>query len=198
MLSILTTEEQKKAKICLIAVFAVSVLRILFYVVTAIRGIGVFAVGSYFGIVMILVMYISIIKYLVDYYRKGKDVTIDSLLFRYAVSSLASLIRLRNGDIKVFVLTALTVFLVPYLIGIKKNDKKTKFLILAVWLLSFAVSVLFVINPVQNYLSSLGTATYNLDAINPVVEWTLFCILGVVWVKIQEKKSAQAVSDSQV
>ena len=173
------------------------IVRTIIYLFVAFKGIGTLEIKNYISIIINLVMYISLLKYSIDYFVKGKNVSLNGLIFRFGISSLATLLSLQSENKVIFMLTAVMVFIVPYVSASLSpngmNKKKviiTTGLVLVVLIVSIVLAVLYIKNPIENYLSYMGTTIYNLDAMNSAVQWTLFTILGVaraITIKNREK-----------
>ena len=100
------------------------------------------------------------------------------LIFKCGVSNLATLVALPSDDKLIFKLTALMLFLVPYVSDSEHARKKTVVLTSTIVLIcSVSVSVLYIMHPAANYFAEFGKAIYNLDALNPTVEWILIVFL---------------------
>ena len=110
------------------------------------------------------------------------------LIFKYGIANLATLVGLRNSDSPIFILTALMLFLVPY---VSDNDfaKKNRRALTAitVFLCSAAVSVLYIMHPAENYFSEFGQKIYDLDALNPTIEWVLIVFMLSSKKRLQKK-----------
>ena len=169
-----------KTKVLLPFLFvaAACVVRMLIYVYVGIAGIANFAFDNYIGIVVNLIFYFFILSDAYKYFIKGKNITLNSLIFKYGIANLATLIGLRNGNTTIFILTALMLFLVPYVSDNEFAKKNRRALTaITVLLCSAAVSVLYMMHPETNYFAEFGNIIYNLDALNPTVEWLLIIFL---------------------
>jgi len=159
-------------------------VRFVFYAIVAVKGIGTIALGNYLSLAINFLMYSSILTYMIDYFKKGKEVTIDSMIFRFGIASMASLIGLKNGNDTLFVLTAVMVFIVPGISFANGINKKTAISMIIVLGLSIACSVMYIVYPSESYLNALGDKFYYVDAINPTVEWIMFCVLTILRGKV--------------
>ena len=169
-----------KTKVLLPFLFvaAACVVRMLIYVYVGIAGIANFAFDNYIGIIVNLIFYIFILSDAHKHFIKWKKITLNSLIFKYGIANLATLIGLRNGNTTIFILTALMLFLVPYVSDNEYVKKKLRAPVaIAVLLCSIAVSVFYIMNPAPNYFAEFGQKIYNLDALNPTVEWLLIVFL---------------------
>ena len=169
-----------KPKVLLPFVFVavVCIVRLLIYLYVGIAGIENFAFDNYVGVLVNLVFYFFILSDAYKYFIKGNNITLNSLIFKYGIANLATLIGLRNGNTTIFILTALMLFLVPYVSDNEYVKKKLRAPVaIAVLLCSIAVSVFYIMNPSPNYFAEFGQKIYNLDALNPAVEWLLIVFL---------------------
>ena len=154
------------------------IVRLIIYGYVGIKGIENFIFANYIGIFINLIFYLSILSCAYKYFIKEKNITLNSLIFRYGISNLSTLIGLRNENNTIFILTALMLFLVPYVSDNVYAKKKTVLLsAIIVLLCSIVVSVLYIMQPHANYFTEFGSLIYNLDALNPVVEWILLIFL---------------------
>ena len=159
-------------------VAAVCIVRLLIYLYVGIAGIGNFAFDNYIGILFNLIFYVFILSDSYKYFIKGKNFTLNPLIFRYGVANLANLVGLRNGNSTIFMLTALMLFLAPYVSDNEYAKKKLRAPVaITVLLCSTAVSVLYIMHPATNYFAEFGNIIYYLDAVNPTVEWLLIVFL---------------------
>ena len=182
-----------KTKVLLPFLFvaAACVVRMLIYVYVGIAGIANFAFDNYIGIVVNLIFYFFILSDAYKYFIKGKNITLNSLIFKYGIANLATLIGLRNGNTTIFILTALMLFLVPYVSDNEYVKKKLRAPVaIAVLLCSIAVSVFYIMNPSPNYFAEFGQKIYNLDALNPTVEWIMIVFL-LAYKSLNSKKVEQ-------
>ena len=178
-----------KPKVLLPFVFVatICIIRLLIYVYVGIVGIENFVIKHYIGIIINLVFYFFILSDSYEFFIKGKNITLNPLIFKYGITSLATLIALRDDDSTIFMLTALMLFLVPY---VSDNEyiktKRRALTAIIVLLCSMAVSVLYMMHPETNYFAEFGKIIYNLDALNPTVEWML-----IVFLLSQKRKGEQ-------
>ena len=161
-----------------ILVAVACILRLIIYLYVGIAGIENFVTEHYIGIIINLVFYFFILSDSYEFFIKGKNITLNPLIFKYGITNLATLIGLRNGDSTVFILTALMLFLVPYVSDNEYVKKKKRALTaILVLLCSMAISVLYMMHPETNYFAEFGRIIYNLDALNPTIEWFLIVFL---------------------
>ena len=153
-------------------------LRLIIYAYVGIEGIANFAWDNYIGILVNMAFYIFILSDAYKFFIKGRNISLNPLIFKYGIANLATLVGLRNNDSPIFILTALMLFLVPY---VSDNDfaKKNRRALTAitVFLCSAAVSVLYIMHPAENYFSEFGQKIYDLDALNPTIEWVLIVFM---------------------
>lgn len=168
----------KKDFILFIFVAGAAVVRLALYGYVGIKGLASFSMDTYAGIFINLGLYAFILLYAHKYFMQGKYTSLSPLIFKYGISDLATLLALRNGDERIFMLTATMVFLVPYVSDSPHASKKTLYLASAAVLgLSASVSALYIMRPAANYMATFGQAIYNLDALNPTIEWILIMAL---------------------
>ena len=161
-----------------ILVATACILRLMIYAYVGIEGIANFAWDNYIGILVNMAFYIFILSDAYKFFIKGKNITLNPLIFKYGIANLATLIGLRNGDNAVFTLTALMLFLVPYVSDNEFAKKNRRALTaITVFLCSAAVSVLYMMHPSANYFAEFGQKIYNLDALNPTIEWLLIVFM---------------------
>ena len=154
------------------------ILRLIIYIYVAIAGIENFTFENYIGIFLNLVLYLFILLYAHKYFVKGNYISLAPLIFKCGISNLATLVALPSDKKIIFNLTALMLFLVPYVSDNEYANKKTVALTsIIVWLCSVAVSVLYIMHPSPNYFTGFGNLIYNLDALNPTIEWNLIIFL---------------------
>jgi len=187
-MSELTQKRQNLNKILMLFVGAIVLARIVLYVIVIVKGIGSFGVGDYMATIINFVMYISILKYTYDYFIKGKDVSLSGLIFKFGIARLATLLGLVTDTKMIFNITAILVFLVPYLSSNLKTKKVNVILLVLIFVLCIVLSYLYITNPVNNQIHSLGTVLYNLDSFNPAIQWLLFTILFFVRGLIESNK----------
>ena len=169
-----------KPKVLLPFIFVagVCIVRLLIYLYVGIEGIANFAWDNYIGILVNMIFYIFILSDAYKFYIKGKNITLNPLIFKYGIANLATLVGLRNGDSTIFTLTALMLFLVPYVSDSEFAKKNIRALTaITVLLCSAAVSVLYILHPSANYFAEFGQKIYNLDALNPTIEWLLIIFM---------------------
>ena len=153
-------------------------VRLLIYVYVAIAGIQDFVFENYFGIFLNLALYLFILHYAYKYFVKEVHISLSPLIFKCGISNLATLVALPSDNKIIFKLTALMLFLVPYVSDSEHANKKTVALTsIIVLLCSIAVSVLYIMHPAPNYFAEFGKLIYNLDALNPTIEWILILVL---------------------
>ena len=162
-------------------VAAVCIVRVIIYVYVGAKGIGNFVLKNYTGIFINLLFYLSFLSDAYKYFIKGTDTTLNSFVFKYGIANLGTLIGLRNGNDIIFILTALMLFLVPYVSDSAHAKKKivatAAIIVLAC---SITVSILYIMYPLTNYFAEFGNVIYNLDALNPTVEWILIFLLLLI------------------
>ena len=178
-----------KPKVLLPFIFVagVCIVRLLIYLYVGIEGIANFAWDNYIGILVNLVFYFFILSDAYKYFIKDKCISLNPLIFKYGIANLATLIGLRNSNGPIFILTALMLFLVPYVsdtVYAKKNRRALT--AITVFLCSAAVSVMYIMHPSTNYFAEFGNVIYNLDALNPTVEWLL-----IVFILSSKKRKSQ-------
>ena len=167
-----------KALLPFLFVAGVCVVRLLIYAYVGIKDIGNFAFENYMGIFLNLVLYVFFLFYAFKYFIKENYITLNPLIFKCGISNLATLVALPSDNKLIFKLTALMLFLVPYVSDSEHAKKKTVALTsIIVLLCSVAVSVLYILHPAANYFAEFGKLIYNLDALNPTVEWILIVFL---------------------
>ena len=170
------------------------ILRLIVYVYVGIAGIENFVLEHYIGILVNLVFYFFILSDAYEYFIKGKNIKMSPLIFKYGITNLATLIGLRNDDSNIFTLTALMLFLVPYVSDSVHTKRKTVALTaILVLLCSMAVSVLYIMHPETNYFAEFGRMIYNLDALNPTIEWLLIIFI-IACKRINYEKENASVS----
>ena len=170
--------DKHKVSLPFLLVAFTCILRVLIYLYVGIAGAGNFVLEHYVGILVNVIFYTFILTDSYKFFIKGKNITLNPLIFKYGIANLATLIGLRNGDNTIFMLTALMLFLVPYVsdnVYAKKNRRALT--AVTVLLCSMTVSVLYMMHPATNYFAELGTLIYNLDALNPTIEWFLIVYL---------------------
>ena len=154
------------------------IVRLIIYGYVGIKGIENFVFENYVGIFINLVLYLFILFYAYKYFIKENYITLNPLIFKCGISNLATLIGLRNDNNTIFMLTAMMLFLVPYVTdNIHAKQKTVALTAIIVLLHSMAVSALYIMHPTMNYFAEFGKLIYNLDALNPTVEWALIIIL---------------------
>ena len=172
------SDNKPKILLPFIIVAVACIIRLIIYLYVGIAGIENFAFDNYVGILVNLVFYFFILSDAYKYCIKGKDISLNPLIFKYGIANLATLIGLRSGNSAIFTLTALMLFLVPYVSdNVYANKKRRALTAITVLLCSMAVSVLYIMHPSANYFAKFGQIIYNLDALNPTIEWLLIVFL---------------------
>ena len=167
-----------KVLIPFVFVAVVCLVRLTIYLYVGIMGLDNFVLENYAAIYINLVLYLFILFYAYKYFIKASFITLNPLIFKCGISNLATLIGLHNQNHTIFILTAVLLFLVPYVSDSVHAEKKAVALtaIMAL-ILSIAISVLYIMHPAANYFAQFGDLIYNLDALNPTVEWILVSVL---------------------
>ncbi len=163
----------------MIPIIIVSIAGIGFYIAAVCTSFGKLDPGQYFYVFINLFMYYSIISYTVDYFKRGKDASVEGMMFRYGITMVAAIVAARNASDLQFLLTGLAILFVPYLAGIlKRSDIKKNFAILiGVLALEIAIAVTRLIDISAVDFYGLGKGGFILDACNSAVQWILFTIL---------------------
>ena len=173
----------EKLSPALIVIIAISVLGLVVYVYTAISSFGTRALISYFPLVMYVLMYISIIRYVVDYFAKGKDASIDGMLMRYCALTAATIITSGEGLLhEILIINVMILVLVPLMREDLTNVKKSTAIAIIVAVLCVAAAVVRLVASAATFgtLSGLALVASVFDALNPTVQWLLFVALYLI------------------
>lgn len=145
-----------------------------------------------------IMMYISTIKYIVDYYCRGdEDVSIYGLLIRYSVAVAGTLMSVHRDSYvtmeatdTLFILIVVVLMLIPYITGNLSHTKHNVPLIIVIDVLITAIAVLklstlHVPKPLLAY-GKWGTFTECFNEVSQTVQWYGFSIIYLL--KWQEYK----------
>jgi len=143
--------------------------------------VGISSVKAILCYVTALMLHISIIQYIVKYYKKGHiDKTLSGILIRFAVSAVASLMTARNGNDIMFIMLTVIVFLVPYMAGDLTQTKRGTCIVFVVLVLITIVTIMRV-DCLSDYNeaadSFLKKAFLYLNECNQLIEWISISML---------------------
>jgi len=145
-----------------------------------------------------IMMYVSTIKYIYDYYGKGdENVRIYGLLIRYSIAIAGTLLSVHRDSYStfehtdlLFILIVIVLMLIPYVTGNLSHTKHNVPLVIVIDVLITAIAVLklstlHVPDPLLAY-GKWGTFTECFNEVSQTVQWYGFSIIYLL--KWQEHK----------